>query len=236
MKTIHFDLLDSTNTYIKNNYKDLDNFTFVSTDKQTKGRGRENRTWDSDEENLLFSLLLKDSKYNCHINSLSIISAFTVLEVLQEYNISNLMIKWPNDIYADGKKICGILLEAITKENIECLIIGVGINVNQIAFKNGYIHEPTSMKKQLGSNIDIEVLKNKIYDKFNDNLIKLIDGYDYYDEIIKYDYLINKNVYALINDVKKVVRVVGINKDYTLKVELDGSELNINSGEISFHI
>ena len=236
MKTIHFDLLDSTNTYIKNNYKDLDNFTFVSTDKQTKGRGRENRTWDSNEENLLFSLLLKDSKYNCHINSLSIISAFTVLEVLQEYNISNLMIKWPNDIYADGKKICGILLEAITKENIECLIIGVGINVNQIAFKNGYTHEPTSMKKQLGSNIDIEVLKNKIYDKFNDNLIKLIDGYDYYDEIIKYDYLINKNVYALINDVKKVVRVVGINKDYTLKVELDGSELNINSGEISFHI
>ena len=49
MKSIHFETIDSTNTYLKENYKDLDNFTFVDASFQTNGKGRNNRTWKSEK-------------------------------------------------------------------------------------------------------------------------------------------------------------------------------------------
>lgn len=236
MKYIHFESIDSTNTYLKQNYKNLENFTFVSASNQTQGKGRNKRTWEGNENNLLFSLLIKDPKYFDYINSISIISAYSIIQVLEEYKINNLSIKWPNDIFVENKKICGILLEATTQNNIECVIVGVGINVNQTEFNFEAIHEPTSLKNILGKNIDIDELKNKIYNTLIDNLNKLINGYDFYEDINKYDYLKNSEAYALIHNQKKLVKVRGINYDYSLSV-IDGeTELNINSGEISFHI
>ena len=236
MKQIHFESIDSTNTYIKNNYNKLDNETFVSSVVQTQGRGRNNRKWNSDGSNLLFSLLLKNEKYFSLINSISIISAYSILKVLQDYKINNLSIKWPNDVYADGKKICGILLETVTLEKIECLIIGVGLNVNQIKFDDEYIHEPTSMKSILDHDVNLDDLKSKIYQRLMNDLSNVLSGKDYYSKIKELDYLKDKNVYALINNEKKQVLVKGINKDYTLCVECENKEFNLNSGEISFHI
>lgn len=236
MNRIHFESIDSTNTYLKNNYQNLDNYTFVSSNLQTQGRGRTNRVWDSEDNNLLFSLLIKDNRYYSKVNAISILTAYSIIEILSTYKINNLSIKWPNDIYAGENKICGILLESVSKENLECLIIGVGINVNQTEFVNEYIHEATSMKLQLNKDINIDELKDKVYEKLISNLEKLATGYDYYDEIIKYDYLSGKDVYALINNEKKLVRVKQINKDYSLCVDLNNQEYDLYSGEISFHI
>ena len=236
MKQIHFENIDSTNTYLKQNYKDLENFTFVSASNQTQGKGRDTRKWESESNNLLFSLLIKDSKYFNYTNSISIVSAYSILQVLKEYGISNLSIKWPNDIYIEDKKACGILLEAISKNEIECVIIGVGLNVNQTKFDFEYIHEPTSLKNILNKDINIEVLKNNIYNSLINNLNKLVDGYDFYKDIIEYDYLKNKEAYALISKQKKLIKVKGINSDYSLSIIDDERDLNINSGEISFHI
>lgn len=236
MNKIHFELIDSTNAYLKKNYQSLENLTFVSANIQTQGKGRLDRKWDSNENNLLFSILLKDPKYFEFTNTISIVSAYTILRVLQDYGLNDVSIKWPNDVYVGDKKICGILLEAITHTNIECLIIGVGVNVNQTEFNKDYIHEPTSIKNILNKDIDVDELKNSIYSKFIENLEKLIQGYDFYEDINKYNYLQNKNVYALIDNQKRLVKVKGINKDYTLCVINDETEFNLNSGEISFHI
>ena len=236
MNTLHFESIDSTNTYLKNNYQYLDDLTFVSAGNQTQGKGRNNRTWYSENNNLLFSLLIKNDLYFDKTNDISIIAAYSILEVLRECNIEDVGIKWPNDVYVGDKKICGILLEAISKSNIECLIIGVGINVNQCVFDKEYIHEPTSMKLILNNDVDISKLKEKVYLKLIDNLDKLNNHYDFYQNICKYDYLKNKEVYALINNEKQLVKVKGINKDYTLCVNYNDSEINLNSGEISFHI
>ena len=133
----------------------LEDITLVSADSQTQGRGRNNRKWQADSNNLLFSLLLKDQKYFAYTNELSIISAYTVLEVFREYGINGLSIKWPNDVYADGKKICGILLEAISSTHIECMIIGVGINVNQTEFDETF--KATSM---INDDIQNHIIRN----------------------------------------------------------------------------
>lgn len=236
MKQIHFESIDSTNTYLKQNYKELENFTFVSASNQTQGKGRNARKWQSDNNNLLFSLLIKDSKYFNYINSISIISAYSIIQVLKEYKINNLSIKWPNDVFVGNKKICGILLEATSTNDIECVIVGVGINVNQTLFDFDYIHEPTSLKNILGKDININELKNNIYNTLIDNLNKLINGYDFYQDIINYDYLKGKQVYALINNQKKLVKVKGINLDYSLAIIDKKTQMDITSGEISFHI
>ena len=234
MNKIHFESIDSTNTYLKKNYQNLEDMTFVSASLQTQGRGRNNRIWQADDKNLLCSILLKDQKYFAYTNELSIISGYTVLQVLQEYGVNNLSIKWPNDVYVDGKKICGILLEATSSESIECLIIGIGINVNQSEFDKTF--NATSMINELNKQINISELENKLYEKFIENLDKLMNHNDFYEEITKYDYLKGKQAYAIIDNQKTLVQIIGIDPDYSLKVIHNNELKNVNSGEISFNL
>jgi BirA family biotin operon repressor/biotin-[acetyl-CoA-carboxylase] ligase len=232
MKELFFESIDSTNTYLKNHYEELEDFTFVRADLQTAGKGRNGRKWLANKgENLMFSLLIKDKKLIEKFKQLSVQSAYLVLKTLQKYGLKDLSIKWPNDVYVKDKKICGILLEAISRQEIECLIIGIGINVNQSEFNGEYLIEPTSIKKELGKDIDLIELKDLLFESLSSEL-----GYDHYDQISKYDYLKGKTVSGEINREIKTITVIGIDKDYSLRVIADGKETRLQSGEISFHI
>ena len=134
MNKIHFKEIDSTNTWLKENYRTLEDMTSVSARLQTAGRGRRGRSWESQEGNLYLSLLLKDEKCLRHVDAISTVSAYLILKVLEGYGIKDLGIKWPNDIYVKDEKICGILLESVSTDRLECLIIGIGLNVNQKEF------------------------------------------------------------------------------------------------------
>lgn len=126
----HFDELDSTNTYVKNNYERLANHSVVTASVQTAGRGRMDRKFISDEGGLYFSLLLKDAHLQ-FLPNLTQLMALSVCKTLQGLG-ANAFIKWPNDVYADGKKICGMLSEAVANsQGPQALIIGVGVNVGQ---------------------------------------------------------------------------------------------------------
>ena len=171
-----------------------------------------------------------------YYRQLSILSAYSVLEVLEEYGVSDLSIKWPNDVYAGGKKICGILLEAVSKEKMECLIIGIGINVNEEDFEGDYLHMPTSMKLELGKEIDLEEFKEKVYRQLSDNIEKLKKGRDFHEEIVVYDYLKGRDVFCEIRGQERQVSVVGINEDYSLRVISQGEVLDLSSSEVTFHM
>lgn len=234
MKTIHFETIDSTNTYLKENYEKLDNFTFVSADFQSAGRGRNNRNWKSEKgENLLFSLLIKDKALIDKFSSLSVISAFSIIKAL---NLKRLSIKWPNDIYYKDSKLSGILLEAVTKNEIECLIIGIGLNVNQREFVGEYKRTPTSLYKITNRIYDMSKLKQSIFNQLYSDFMMVKDGYDFYDDIKEYDYLKDRKVYAEINNEVQQIKVVGIDFDYSLKVLKDNETYNLSSGEITFHL
>ena len=237
MKLIHFDVIASTNTFLKDNYQNYQNFTFVSADEQTAGKGRENKRWSSEKKkNLLFSVLVKDRKLIEKYKTLSIICGYSILEVLKEYGLNNLSIKWPNDVYVDNKKICGILLEAVSKQEMECLIIGVGVNVNQKKFKEEYTILPTSIRNQLNRCINLEKFKSDIYSKLVYNFKLVEQDYDFYSQIKKYDYLKNKEVFALVSNEKKLVKVLGINSDYSLGVIAENKKIDLEAGQISFSL
>lgn len=234
MKTIHFETIDSTNTYLKENYEKLDNFTFVSADFQSAGRGRNNRNWKSEKgENLLFSLLIKDKALIDKFSSLSVTSAFSIIKAL---NLEHLSIKWPNDIYYKDSKLCGILLEAVTRNEIECLIVGIGLNVNQRDFVGEYKRTPTSLYQITKQINDIEQLKQSIFNQIYTDFMNVKEGYDFYNDIKEYDYLKDRKVYAEINNEVKQIKVLGIDSDYSLKVKQDNKTYNLSSGEITFHL
>jgi len=136
-KVIYLDQVDSTNNYAKEMALKGEKKNFlVITDNQTSGRGRFNRSWISQKgKDLTFSICLKLNKSIQDFYKFTILSGLAVYHTLRDFISEGqkefLKIKWPNDIYFENKKICGILSEMITEEMImNYIIIGIGINVN----------------------------------------------------------------------------------------------------------
>ena len=237
MKKLFFETIDSTNSYLKDHYKDLEDMTFVSTDYQYKGRGRMGRTWKSEKgKNLTFSFLLKDPSVIKEYRALSVVSALSIIEVLKSYGIEDPGLKWPNDVYAGDAKICGILLEGASTEKLECLIIGIGLNVNEEDFDEGFFQKATSMKLCTEKEIDLEELKEAVYQRLSDNIEKLKRGEDFFEEIAAFDYLKGKRAFCRIDGEEKPIEALGIDRDYSLKVLCEKEIRNLSSSEVTFHI
>lgn len=123
-----FDTIDSTNSYALENIKNFKNDTIsiILTEHQTIGRGRFNRKWTSKKFfGLTFSLVYKIP--NIDLRTFPLLIAVAVSEMLSYFNNIN-FIKWPNDIYVDGKKCAGILIENRISNKENNIVIGIGIN------------------------------------------------------------------------------------------------------------
>ena len=176
MKLIKLDAIDSTNEFLKDlsGKQLLENFTVVSTENQTNGKGQMGTKWNSEiGKNLTFSILIKEVlKSNSAILDLNVAIALAILSSLKTHNIPNLTIKWPNDIMSDNKKIAGILIENTIKSNGEIIsIVGIGLNVNQINFEN--LPKATSLSVVMGSEFDKEILLFNIVDTIKINIAVL---------------------------------------------------------------
>lgn len=158
MNIIKLNAIDSTNNFLKklSATQTLDNFTTVVTENQLKGKGQRGATWTSENgKNLTFSVFINHSKKTTHyLYTINILVSIAIIEVLKSYDLTDLYIKWPNDILSENKKICGILVENVIKSDGEIQsIIGIGLNVNQKTFKN--LPKASSLAQ----------LKNRIFDK-----------------------------------------------------------------------
>ena len=148
---------DSTNEEAKRHISDIDNLSVLSAFEQSAGRGQRGNRWLSNPgENLTFSIVLKFSGTASDSVAalpkliardqfvLNEIVSLSVVEFLAAYGIAA-RIKWPNDIYVDDRKICGILIEnSLRGDLISSSIIGIGLNVNQKHF-DATLPNPTSM-------------------------------------------------------------------------------------------
>lgn len=223
MYCLHFDEIDSTNKYLKENFDSLENFTFVSSDYQSGGKGRENRVWLSNKsENLLFSFLIKDESLLKKFNVLSIGTATLVARFLELKGLKNVSVKWPNDVYVNDKKICGILLEGNVNK---FLVIGVGLNVNQTKFDGDYRVDPTSMKIELKEDISLEALEVELFEFIFKHINQKLFTNKTYDFLNSHNYLLSKKV--------KAGNITGIVNGITKEFELLIGDVPINSLEIS---
>lgn len=126
-----FDEIDSTNQYLLTHYRNLPIGSICLAEKQTAGRGRRGRTWYSPEsENIYFSILWH-YKTNAieDLSALSLVVSVIIAESLQAQQVQDIQIKWPNDVYFQGKKMGGILIETVANHAGVHLVIGIGLNL-----------------------------------------------------------------------------------------------------------
>ncbi|MEN9337190.1 MAG: putative biotin--[acetyl-CoA-carboxylase] ligase [Bacteroidota bacterium] len=168
MQFIKLDAIGSTNDYLKeiSRQNTLENFTTVTAQTQTQGRGQMGSKWETESgKNLIMSVLVKkvlqSPEMIFHLNVAVSASVFTVLK---KYEIPNLSIKWPNDILSDHFKLGGILIENLIKSDSEIeAIVGIGLNVNQNDFS--HLPQASSLFQVTGQPYNTEVLCHEIVDQ-----------------------------------------------------------------------
>lgn len=229
MSYIQLDTIDSTNEYVKRNMDKLTNLSVVRCNYQTNGKGRNGHVWQSEAgKDLLMSILVKDFKNPQDLQKVTQIAACSVVGLLERFDIKA-KIKWPNDVYVDDLKICGILVEAVFQPDLKGIVVGIGLNVNSIGGSFA------SMKMKTGQDYSIYPLMITMltYFKIYYNLYQQ----GCYDKILDYAndiaYLKDKKVnfqdYGLVTFLK-------LNEDGTVDfIDNHNQRHNVLVNEISLH-
>ncbi len=236
---IHLSQTDSTNNFLKNLHRDLclENFTFVTADFQTSGKGQHSKSWHSEaNSNLLFSILIL---HKLEIDELFYLSKFSALivKLLCMRYAENVEIKWPNDIFVNKQKIAGILIEnSISHTSVKFSIVGIGLNVNQIQF-------PDSLKNA----VSLSQITNQAFDneQLADDVVLLFKTYFYLIESkqfatideLYHEHLFQKNVIATYkigqNQIVGQIKHVCANGQLLIETETEDI-IALSSGEVEF--
>ncbi|NOZ92920.1 biotin--[acetyl-CoA-carboxylase] ligase [bacterium 3DAC] len=219
--------VDSTNTWAKDIHID-NNLHVLYAGYQTSGRGRQTRKWlSSPYKNILMSVTHK------HINNdfepwfYGISAAYSIIKVMEEYRIEAYY-KWPNDVWTTRGKICGILPEAIwSNGNIEKIIVGIGLNVNEELFPANII--ATSMYIETGRQFDIHTLLRKVSNYYKESLET---NKEHILEFLWQHFLWKDKIIILLPD-NITGKAIGLNHDGSLIVCTKKQCITAKWGEVS---
>ena len=231
--------VSSTNTVAKFlSMNGVENGTVVISEKQTKAKGRSGKSWESPLGGVWLSIILNPNVDHSKIPLITLATGVAVAKTLENIGVEDPEIKWPNDIMINGKKVCGILTEAVAKFNtIESVIIGVGIDANLDVeqFPEDLQEGTTTLKEVLGR----EGNENSLIKTFLEEFEKISEQFIHegYEDILKEwrkrSYSIGKIV-----EVREPFNtyydayVIGIGKEGALVVEkIDGTLEKVISGE-----
>lgn len=233
MKYLYFDEIDSTNSYLKREYKNLDDMTLVHAGHQTAGKGRRGRKWEDDKDSLMFSILIKKNIDSGRAELLPLLCGVSLYSLLEENDIQA-SIKWPNDVLIQDRKCAGILLEAVTTDRIEALILGIGINVNNAFFPEDIRNKAISLLQIAGHGFDKKEILNQFvsqFEKYYDSYLKKEDSF--LDVLQSHSYLDGKEVLLDYYGENRHGKVLGISPDGSLLISENGKEIKITSGEVT---
>lgn len=218
------DSVSSTNDYIKD--KDL---FLVIANSQTGGKGTNNRSFFSPSGGIYLSV-----KVDIKTENLPFVTAYTAVAVLKALDNIGLVadIKWVNDIYINGSKLGGILAESVIKgKDLSTVIIGIGLNLKKQNFPNLNLNTPTSIEGELGYLPSKEEIITRIVKEFL-ALDKDIESKEFLSTYKTRSCLIGKTVQ--INQGGKLFdgKVVSINDDVSINIDINGKIKNFYNGDI----
>lgn len=240
--------IDSTNSWAKRLYesdeikKDIErgDYVLLTADSQTEGKGRRGRYWHSKaSEGIWMSIVFKKDIRVDRVSMLTLVAAMAVNRAIESVCGLKTLIKWPNDIVYDKKKLCGILTElGADIDGIKYIICGIGLNTNSDGFEKELENIATSIKLTTGKDVLRVALISKIVESFISLCRIFMETADFsklkstYEEL-----LINKEKTVKIQDGDREYEAValGINDMGELVVKrLDDNTIhNIFSGEVS---
>ena len=235
---IVYDEIDSTNTEAKRRLysSDVKDFTVIVSDMQKSGRGRTGKSFASPKgSGVYFSIILhpKDFYDFSYFDLTTVKAAVAVAEGIKEATGKEAEIKWVNDLFINGRKICGILSELdadFESRSVKSVIVGIGINVNE--------PKDDSFKdlKDIAGYIGTDVIRNEILSSilnafYENNYVKKDkEIIDYYK---KYSLVIGKDLTFELNGKKYTAKGVDINDKGNLIVDTGEKRITLSSGEVS---
>jgi BirA family biotin operon repressor/biotin-[acetyl-CoA-carboxylase] ligase len=167
-KSLHyFSEIDSTNAYARRFAEQgAGEGTVIVAEAQIRGRGRLNRSWISPPfVNLYFSVILRPQLPPVHAPQLTLMAAVALTDTIAEFIPTSPIIKWPNDILVEGKKLAGILTESsCNSERIEFVILGIGVNLNYpvASMPEGIRERATSIVSLTEKNVSREAFMRRL--------------------------------------------------------------------------
>ena len=239
VNVVHYKEVDSTNAEARRlSVEGAESGLVVTAKKQTAGKGRRGRSWESPaDENLYLSILLRPSLEPEKAPMLTLVMAYSVAKALQKEDIQ-VLIKWPNDLVCSGKKVCGILTEMnLSGTQVEDVIVGVGLNVNTMKFPDELEDKATSLRKETLRELECGELLQLILKEFDKQYQRFLENQNL--EFWQEDYnamLINRDREVMVLEPGKeyLAKALGINKFGELLVQKeDGSTEAVFAGEVS---
>jgi BirA family biotin operon repressor/biotin-[acetyl-CoA-carboxylase] ligase len=191
--------LSFAETNIKNEHG-----TVIIADEQCEGIGRGKKKWVSPIGGLWMSLIIQPSIETEKINMLSVISAISVCEAINEISHLKTYIKWPNDILINDKKLAGILINSsVNNNNIDYIVIGIGINIKVNLNKIKLSIDPNNILPSEVTSLQHEIKRKRI-DRFI--LLKhLLEKIEFYLSLLEHDKYHKK----IIEIYKNLLNIVG---------------------------
>lgn len=239
-EVLYFDTIDSTNTKAQElAEKGYPSGTLVVADKQESGKGRRGRSWVSPSGTGIFmTLMIKPDINPNNASMLTLVAALAVAKAITSVTGEKALIKWPNDIVINGKKVCGILTEMNAQfDYINHIVVGIGINVHNESFPEEISQMASSLMIEAGgkrfhrAQIIAETMSyfEQYYDTFlkTQDLSALVREYD--------ELLVNRNKSVRVLDPKEPFdgKAMGITPNGELIVDTWESRKLVSSGEVS---
>lgn len=228
-----FDALSSTNTYCLRNSDSLKDRTVVIAREQTQGRGRFGRNWYSErDKDVTMSIFLKLGVPFDKVIRYTISVSLAVLDAVRDFDIDEVFIKWPNDIYWRNKKLCGILAETLLQCDtgiVDVLVLGVGLNVNSSPSK--VLPWAVSMYEILGFEVKRSAIIRKILINFESNISQPYDSvFERWRASMGF---VGKRVVLVSGDERIECRFIDVSKSGEIIVEENGTIRKFGFGEVS---
>ena len=239
-EVLYFDTIDSTNIKAQELVeKGYPSGTLVVADKQESGKGRRGRSWVSPSGTGIFmTLMIKPDINPNNASMLTLVAALAVAKAITSVTGEEALIKWPNDIVVNGKKVCGILTEMNAQfDYINNIVVGIGINVHNESFPEEISQMASSLMIEAGgkrfhrAQIIAETMSyfEQYYDTFlkTQDLSALVREYD--------ELLVNRNKSVRVLDPKEPFdgKAMGITPKGELIVDTWESRKLVSSGEVS---
>lgn len=222
LKRIHLDETDSTNNVCFEELNKGHESIIITADKQTEGRGRNNKKWFSPEGNIYFSFGFNTNNI---VDGLSVKAGLKVAEILNHELDRKVLLKWPNDLIYSNKKIGGILVETSSYQNTYQVVIGIGINLKIDSLEKHWgdlnIKDTSSFKEDIINQMSQEFLA------FSQNDLQQ-DWYDKWNSLCAH-----LNHYVLIDSIKERVKFLGVNeRGELLGKKENGEVIELNESSV----
>lgn len=239
-KLYYFNEIDSTNSYLLKHKATLQSGDLCIAEYQEQARARRGKNWLSPYGcNLYFSMYWRLECSASESSGLSLVVGLMLSQTLRSLGVNDVGLKWPNDVYRDGKKLAGILVELMSRADGGVdVVIGIGLNI-QMSRSQKEIEQPIH---SLSDIVNESTTKTTIADLLWHNLFDALKkfeehGFSFFQEMwLKHDLFLNKKVKLITDQEENIAIHRGVDEDGRLLLEINGVIVRHVSANVSLRL